>query len=53
MNLNKHKIVALIIFGLLGAGCSQIASTVSVHPRRARQRQTSLGYRPEDRLQSH
>ena len=33
MNLNKHKIVALIIFGLLGTGCSQIASTRFVHPR--------------------
>ena len=32
MNLNKHKLVALIIFGLLGTGCSQIASTVSSIP---------------------
>ena len=32
MNLNKHKLAALIIFGLLGTGCSQIASTVSSIP---------------------
>jgi predicted Zn-dependent protease len=32
MNLNKHQLVALIIFGLLGTGCSQIASTVSSIP---------------------